>query len=351
MSRPLDHSSAEFALDRSPLDRLLEIAAGDAGGAALKHKDRGRWLTWPWRGVVDEVDRIAAGLRKLGLTAGSTLAISGEIRPHLVLTALAGKIAGARILSVARGSNPAALADVVAGEQIAVAVTQGRGELANWLKAAGKTGVRTRIVFDHITADGHSPHPDVITFAALRTLAVPVGWARELPAPGLRRKPRESIWIEETTEWSEGVETVVAAWLAQGAVLVFPEILAAALRDRRQARPSRWIASAQRLAAASREIDGRFPRKESVTGRLIAHAISAAGRGGGGRFIAGLLRRRLGLSSLTRIDVFGARTPVEDELHRRFRGLGLHLQTTAAPSPEPPAMAAKAAFQVAGARL
>jgi hypothetical protein len=351
MNRPLDHSSIELAPGRPLLDRLMQVAAARTHGAALQHKDRGRWLIWRWRGVVDEVDRIAAGLRKLGLTTDSTLAIAGEIRPHLVLATLAAKIIGARILSVPRGADRSVLGDILGGEDVSVVVTQGRGELANWLKAAVETGARTRIVFDHVTADGHSPHPDVITFAALRALGGPSGWADELPAAVRRRSAAESIWIEETTEWSDGLETVVAAWLAQGAVLMFPEILVAAVRDRRQARPSRWIVSARQLAAASRDIDARCPDERNLTGRLIAHAISDAGRGGGGRFVAALLRRRLGLYGLTRIELFGAHAPVEDELRRRFQGLGLSLQMTATPSRESPGPSAAIALQAAEPEL
>jgi hypothetical protein len=348
MTRRLDQSAAERAW--SLLDQLQRIAAGNPDGIALRHKDRGRWLVWRWRIVVAEVDRIAAGLRALGLAAGSTLAVSGDIGPHLILVALGARLIGARVLSVSREAERSALREMLGSETIVVVVTQGRGGLASWIKAAADTGTRVRIVFDHVTADGHAPHPDVITFARLRSLAEPAGWTELLPRSAPRRQAGDHIWIEETTRWADGLETVVAAWLAAGATLVFPEILASATRDRRQIQPSRWIASAERLAVASRDIEARLPKGRSLTARLIARIVAAGAEGAAARLVAGLLRRRLGLSRLTGIELIDDRgdAGLDGDIRRLWRGLGVRLHAPSAPRAAALAARSAVALEAAG---
>jgi hypothetical protein len=328
MSRPLDHSSIDLAPPgHQLLERLLELAGRDRDGRALLHKARGRWVAWDWRAAVAEIERIVAGLRDLGVVPASSVVISGEIGPHLLLVAVAARVIGAKVVSAPRAPGVEAARGILTGANVALVFTQGRGALATWLKACPDM-MRPRIVFDHVTADGHSPHPDVVTYARLRTLSGPSGWTLASAGSSRRVRARETIWIEETTDWRDGLDHVIAAWLAQGATLVFPEIIAAALRDRREIRPCRWLASAGALAAAAEDMQARFPKRRSLSGQLVIRTIAAQGRGGFARLGAALLRRRLGLDRLQSIDVAGGPREAtgDDRTPALFRGLGVPIE-------------------------
>lgn len=329
MSRPLDHSSIDLTPGHQLRGRLLELVGADPKGLALRHKVRGRWVAWDWRAAVGEIERVTAGLRELGVGAASTVVVSGEIGPHLLVVAVAAKVIGAKVVSAPRTPAVEAMRGILMEANVALVFTQGRGELAAWLKASPGT-MRPRIVFDHVTADGHSPHPDVITYATMRALSGPPGWTLAGTLSSRHARTRETVWIEETTDWRDGLDHVVAAWLAEGATLVFPEIIAAALRDRRQIRPRRWLASAGALAAAAEDMEARFPSRKSLAGRLVIRTTAAAGRGGVARLAAALLRRRLGLDRLRMIDVVGGarETADDDRTGRLFRGLGVKIEAT-----------------------
>jgi len=330
MSRPLDHSTIDLVPGHELLERLKELAGTDPERIALQHKTRGRWVAWRWRAVVTEVDRIAGGLRHLGLTTGSALVVSGEIGPHLLLVAAAARVIGAKVLSAPRAAGPDLLRAILTGGHVSVVFTQGRTALAAWLKAWPESAERRRIVFDHVTADGHSPHPDVITYAHLRVLAGPVGWADAVSGPRNPVGAGELLWVEETTDWHDGLDHVTAAWIAQRPTLVFPEIIAAATRDRRQVRPSRWLASARGLAAAARDIESRFPHRTGLSGRLVAAIVDRGQQDRFARLGAALLRSRLGLNRLDRIDIVGPReaASLDGGTGRLFRGLGVRLEPT-----------------------
>ena len=88
--------------------------AGDAGGLpntftkllirnaelygqrpAMRHKDLGIWQTWTWAQTLDIVRAYAAGLHRLGLKRGDTIAIVGANRPKLYWSVMAAQMIGA----------------------------------------------------------------------------------------------------------------------------------------------------------------------------------------------------------------------------------------------------------------
>jgi long-chain acyl-CoA synthetase len=50
---------------------------------AMRHKDLGIWQSWTWSEVLEIVRAYAAGLHRLGLKRGDTVAIVGANRPKL----------------------------------------------------------------------------------------------------------------------------------------------------------------------------------------------------------------------------------------------------------------------------
>jgi long-chain acyl-CoA synthetase len=61
----------------------------------MRHKDLGIWQTWTWEQVLEIVRAYAAGLHRLGLKRGETIAIVGANRPKLYWSVLAAQMLGA----------------------------------------------------------------------------------------------------------------------------------------------------------------------------------------------------------------------------------------------------------------
>src|SRR5258708_12296225 len=68
---------------------LARNAAQFSGRPAFRHKDLGIWQTWTWAQVAEMVRAYAAGLQRLGLQPGDTIAIVGSNRPKLYWPVLA----------------------------------------------------------------------------------------------------------------------------------------------------------------------------------------------------------------------------------------------------------------------
>src|SRR5438128_10161207 len=70
---------------------LLRNGAQFGTRPAFRHKDLGIWQTWTWAQVTEIVRAYAAGLHRLGLQPGDTIAIVGSNRPKLYWTLMAAQ--------------------------------------------------------------------------------------------------------------------------------------------------------------------------------------------------------------------------------------------------------------------
>ncbi len=61
---------------------------------AMRHKDLGIWQSWTWSQTLEMVRAYAAGLHRLGLKRGDTLAIVGANRPKLYWSVMAAQMLG-----------------------------------------------------------------------------------------------------------------------------------------------------------------------------------------------------------------------------------------------------------------
>ena len=184
-----------------------------------------------------------------------------------------------------------------------------------------RSGRRIPIVFDHATAGSRAPAEGVVTFEGLRALAPPSGWRERLLAPAAGPAPT-TIWIEESTDWIDGLDEILNVWIDRGVTLALPELLAASDRDRREIEPEAWLASADAVERAAERIRERLPAEGSVSGALVSSVLN-----GTGRFSGLVLRPRLralfGLARLDRIEVHadGRRAPSAGA-HELFERLG-----------------------------
>jgi long-chain acyl-CoA synthetase len=319
-------SSTAAASSTNTLDRLIEAARRDPKSVALRHKRRGAWDAWSWRSIAVAVDRFASGLHRHGVEAGSVVAFAGEINPTFLIGALAARAMGAAVTSIEPGAKTPAIAALLEGLPVRLAVVQGREALAEWIQAGTTAGKSIPIAFDHVTPEGRSPHPSVLPIANLRDHAAEQGWAETIGAASTSPRRKPTIWIEATTDWPDGLNVIADLWLASGEILALPELLAASARDRSEIGPNRWIASSERLAAASAEIIGRLPPSGGLAARIVARAIGSASRSDSAatRLVKSLLRYRLGLYRLNLVEVGDdhKRTEQWDETEYLFAALG-----------------------------
>src|SRR4051812_20938527 len=62
---------------------LLAHARERPNRPAMREKDYGIWQSWDWAEVVEEVEVLAGGLKRLGFQRGDKVAIIGDNRPRL----------------------------------------------------------------------------------------------------------------------------------------------------------------------------------------------------------------------------------------------------------------------------
>lgn len=74
---------------------LIRNAELHGSRPAMRHKDLGIWQSWTWNGSLDVVRAYAAGLHRLGLRRGETIAIVGANRPKLYWSVMAAQMMGA----------------------------------------------------------------------------------------------------------------------------------------------------------------------------------------------------------------------------------------------------------------
>lgn len=310
------------------LDRLLATARRNAGQPALLHKRRGVWVLRRWVDVLEEVDRLAAGLRHLGLTEDGRVAIDGEVTGRLLLAGAAVRAVGAEIVTVPLAATHEELDGVVADPSITLVIGQGRDTVEEW-SVATRNRRQVPIVFDHATPDSRPPAKDIVTLPLLKMLGKPAGWAKSVDRTG-NTSGLPVTWVEESTDWQGGLDIVLDHWVSSGEPLALPELLAAAARDRCEIAPQRWIASGPRLLANEAVIRESLPARASLSGWLVDGALS--GSAAPWFSLTRLaLRSRLGLGRLVAItshaEPEGERVSGEARL---FRQLGVTLDTLGA---------------------
>lgn len=113
------------------------------------------------------------------------------------------------------------------------------------------------------------------------------------------------LWVDEGTEWREGLSYLLSRWLEHGEGLAFPETSESAGRDRREIAPTGLLLSAARVEALAGEIEARLPPAGSWRRRLCDWTLANPHQGMR-RWLKERVRRLLGFHRLRRIEVPGA---------------------------------------------
>ncbi|MBP2321726.1 long-chain acyl-CoA synthetase [Kibdelosporangium banguiense] len=109
--------------------RLLELARDRPKEIALRRKHWGRWQETTWAGYAQRVADVAAGLRSLGVDAGSRVAIHAENRPEWIIADLAVQGLGGISVGIYPTSPETEVEYLLAHAQVSVLITEDEEQL------------------------------------------------------------------------------------------------------------------------------------------------------------------------------------------------------------------------------
>ncbi|MBS7537493.1 AMP-binding protein [Ancylobacter lacus] len=274
-------------------ETIREHAARTPGRPAFLHKRHGRWLSFSWAYVRQEVARLEAVLRAQTATrAGSDirLAVSGAYDPDLVILALAALAAGGRVHAVdpaLAGEDLARILAVVAPTQ---AFVQGRRAIGAWLDVRPGASRPLPLFVARPFVAGN----ETWTIVPLRDPADDLAAA----TPRRPERPEGVVWVDEGTQWQGGLGSLLDVLLDEGRTVAFPETVASALRDRRELQPTALLLSAARRARLGEEDRARRGAEGSTLRRLTDWAERSSGL-----LAHAVNRRRLAVLGLGGLDI------------------------------------------------
>jgi len=127
---------------------LARNAAQFGSRPAFRHKDLGIWQTWTWAQVAEIVRAYAAGLHRLGLRPGDTIAIVGSNRPKLYWTLMAAQVLRAIPVPVYSDAVADELAYVLAHADVKFVAAQDQEQVDKVLSVSGRVPHLRRVVYD-----------------------------------------------------------------------------------------------------------------------------------------------------------------------------------------------------------
>ena len=129
---------------------LLRNAAQFGSRPAFRHKDLGIWQTWTWTQVAEIVRAYAAGLQRLGLLPGDTIAIVGSNRPKLYWTVMAAQALRAIPVPVYSDAVADELAHVLAHADVKFVAAQDQEQVDKVLSVSDRVPHLRKIVYDEL---------------------------------------------------------------------------------------------------------------------------------------------------------------------------------------------------------
>jgi long-chain acyl-CoA synthetase len=127
---------------------LLRNAAQFGARPAFRHKDLGIWQTWTWAEVAVLVRACAAGLYRLGLQPGDTIAVVGSNRPKLYWTMMAAQALRAIPVPVYSDAVADELAFVLAHAEAKLVAAQDQEQVDKVLSVSDRLPHLNKIVYD-----------------------------------------------------------------------------------------------------------------------------------------------------------------------------------------------------------
>jgi long-chain acyl-CoA synthetase len=127
---------------------LIRNARLYAGRPAYRHKHLGIWQVWTWGQVLEETRAFAAGLSRLGLERGDTIAIIGSNRPRLYWSITAAQMLGAVPVPVYADAVADELAYVLAHADARFAAVEDQEQVDKILSVSDRVPKLEQVVYD-----------------------------------------------------------------------------------------------------------------------------------------------------------------------------------------------------------
>ena len=127
---------------------LIRNARRYPGRPAYRHKDLGIWQVWTWQQVLAEVRGLAAGLSRLGVKRGDTVAVVGSNRPRLYWSVMAAQALGAVPVPVYADAVADEIAYVLAHAEVRFAVVEDQEQVDKILSVSERLPKLERVIYD-----------------------------------------------------------------------------------------------------------------------------------------------------------------------------------------------------------
>lgn len=325
-----------------PLAALQQRAGQQPSAVALRARRRGSWLGYTWAQLADDARGLAQAWAALGLARGDSIVALGPLSFDFIVALFAANALGAT-LDVAAPDSQAETQLLQSAQWVLV---EGSHELERLLRnrspllrhvflaqadlaldvqaTAGLALHSVDALLASYAQRGASTTP--LNDVSLSTPAVRLHGPEQLAGPEKAFLPwdltgfgeRDRLLADFDTTWLTGLDFILKAWPATGALLLIPEPLGDACIDRRQAGATAWLAPASRLQALYAELAHRLPS----TG-LAAH-VSQAALNGQSSLWAALARKRIrSVLGLSHLRVVLSDPGVPESLSTRLSALGI----------------------------
>jgi long-chain acyl-CoA synthetase len=114
----------------------------------MRHKDLGIWQSWTWGEALEIVRAYAAGLHRLGLRRGDTIAIVGANRPKLYWSVMAAQMLGAIPVPVYADAVADELAYVLNHAEVRFAAVEDQEQIDKILSVSERVPKLERMFYD-----------------------------------------------------------------------------------------------------------------------------------------------------------------------------------------------------------
>ena len=316
-----------LAADADTFPKLLvRNAKAFRGRPAFRHKDFGIWQTWTWDQVLDEVRAYAAGLSRLGVKRGDTVAIVGSNRPRLYWSIMAAQMLRAIPVPVYADAVADELAYVLAHADVKFAAAEDQEQVDKILSVSERLSRLDRIVYDEarglrdydhgrlnpidqVIADGRTALANDPALARWLDAEIAAGQGSDtsivlytsgttgaskgvvLSAQGCIRAASDTVAFDKLTEHDEALAYLPLAWVgdhylnyAQGMVAGFcmacPERGETVMQDLREIGPTFYFAPPRGFEQMLTQVMIRMEDAGAIKRHLFHYFIGVARRYG-----------------------------------------------------------------------